>query len=219
VRSALTHAAPVPSALLAPLAVALPRTLDRPISVTRGILSHTVAGLTPATTALAQMVGTVSHTVGVPPGAPAGLRPLIRTAGAGEPAASSALALEPGTNADRSPAVAAPPLTVGGVVRDPAPGEFTSVTTPGLPRASWPTLDVGVGPASKRAVPGVPAPWDPVAPEAPAGSAGAVGGGASVLTGVLADPLAVAAILTVLVLLACGRRWAWWFPEVAIGPD
>jgi hypothetical protein len=35
----------------------------------------------------------------------------------------------------------------------------------------------------------------------------------------LTDPLALPAILTMLVLVACGRRWVWWFPEVGIGPD
>jgi hypothetical protein len=55
---------------------------------------------------------------------------------------------------------------------------------------------------------------------APPGSADVAGaGGASAVTGVLTDPLAAAAILTVLVLLAYGRRRTWWFPEVAIGPD
>jgi hypothetical protein len=41
----------------------------------------------------------------------------------------------------------------------------------------------------------------------------------SALTGVLVDSVAFPATLTVLVLIACARRWAWWFPEVAIGPD
>jgi hypothetical protein len=54
----------------------------------------------------------------------------------------------------------------------------------------------------------------------PAGSVGLrVGSGASVSAGSLIDPLALPALLAVLVLIACGRRWAWWFPEVTIGPD
>ncbi|WP_157646889.1 hypothetical protein [Actinomycetospora chiangmaiensis] len=67
--------------------------------------------------------------------------------------------------------------------------------------------------------PGAPVPGDPVAPASPAGSPGGAGSGASILPGLLADPLALPVVLTALALGACARRRTWWFPEVAIGPD
>ncbi len=127
------------------------------------------------------------------------------------------------TNADRYPTGAsapAPPVLLAGAAQQPASGGFTPSRLPASapPTASWLTDAAAAGAASPHGVPG--APGDPLAPAAPAGTAGATAGsGAGVPAGVLTDPLAALAILTVLVLIACGRRRTSWFPEVVIGPD
>jgi hypothetical protein len=206
-------------------------------SQTGSVLIHTVTGLTHTTTALTQTVGELGGSaIGVSGGALTALTALTGTLGAGGPTAPRALALVPGTDADRLPAVMtgtgadrfpavastpAPPVLLGGAARDPVPdgGAPGRLADSGSSSAAWLTVEAA-GPVSQRVVPDVPSPWDPVAPATPAGTAGvAAGSGVSVLTGALTDPLALAGILTALVLIACGRRWAWWFPEVAVGPD
>jgi hypothetical protein len=243
ITSTLAHATLAPSALLA-----LPRTLTQPVvSITRtdtifgstlagltrtttgltqaavgatsrvgSILSPTLAELTDTTRALTQAAGTISA-----PALDVSLGALARTVEAGIPTESSATAFEPGTGADRVPTVAsaaAPPAPLlGGVVRDLVLDGMAQVApaSPGPSSASWLALAADVVP--QPAGPGAPVPGNPVAPATPAGVT--VGSGVNALTGVLVDSMAFPATLTVLVLIACARRWAWWFPEVAIGPD
>jgi hypothetical protein len=199
------------------------------IGQTGSILVHTVTGLTDTTTALTQTVGELSGSViGVSRGALGGLAALTGTVGtiaAEGPTAVPTVSLAPGTSADRFPAAAptpALPVLLGGLARDPVPGGVAParLTGSGAPSAPWLTVDAATGPLSRHGLPAAPAPWEPAAPAAPGGTAGVTAGsGVSVLTGALTDPLTLAAMLTVLVLIACGRRWAWWFPEVAVGPD
>jgi hypothetical protein len=229
VTSVVAHAAPAASSVLGPV-VAAPRTLIQRsgvISRTGGVLVDTVTGLTDTTTALTRTVGELGGSViGAPRGGLTGLTGLTGTVGtsaAGGPTAPPTIALASGTNADRFPAVAstpALPVLLGGLARDPVLGGLAPPTVSGSPSAPRLTVDAAAGPVFRQGLPGPPAPWDPVGPAAPAGTAGATAGtGATVPTGVLTDALAVPALLAGLVLIACGRRRAWWFPEVAIGPD
>ena len=186
----------------------------------------TLGGLTHTTTALTSAVGTlVGGSIGLSPDAVVGVGALTGIAGAGSPMAPPALAPTPGTGADTLAVITsipAPAVLLGDAARDPMPADVVParLTSSGSPSASWLTLDGAAGLVWQGAVPDAPAPGAPVAPTTPAGSTGSsAGSGASVPTGLLTDPPAIPAILTVLVLIACGRRWAWWFPEVAIGPD
>jgi hypothetical protein len=200
------------------------------IGRTGDILVGTVTGLTDTTTALTRTVGELGGTaVGVSRDALGGLAAsagAVEATTAGGPPPPT-IALAPGTDADRFPAgVSTPALPAlhGGLARDPVSGGAAPARTTGSgsPSAPWFTVDAAAGSVSesRQGLPGAPAPWDPAAPAAPAGTAGATAGtGATVPTGVLGDALAVPALLAGLVLIACGRRWAWWFPEVAIGPD
>jgi hypothetical protein len=227
VTSAVAHAAPAASSLLAPVA-SLPRTLIHSplITQTDSTLVHTITGLTHTTTALTAAVGTLGGTAtDLSSHVLAGLSVLTGTAVGGGPAASPAVALTQGTSADRFVAAASTretPALLGGVARAPVPAGVApaQLTGPGSPSDPWPTLEAAAGPASHRVVPGAPAPGDPAAPAAPAGTAGVTAGpGVSAPAGMLTDPLALPAIMTMLVLIACGWRRTWWFPEVAVGPD
>ncbi|NYD34451.1 hypothetical protein [Actinomycetospora corticicola] len=184
------------------------------VDATGALLVGTVTGLTEKTTALTGTVATLGRSA---LGAPLEtLTALTGPVGAG--AGARALAPTLGADANR-PTAAVRPDVLTGQGPAPAPGDLPSAT-PGSPGTAWSTTDAGVGPASRPGLPGVPAPGEPSAPAAPVGAAGASsGGGASGVAGVLPDPLAITAILAGLVLVACGRRGMWWFPEVVIGPD